>query len=349
MRVDFPGLLREPLPSGGTRYRVRVEGNKARRITLSVTPEHPDFAEHYYAARRGVKLAKADPIEAERPQSLAWLISLYEDHMSVQVSANMLSPLTYKQRAHILKRLKNAYGAKPMQMGRVHVVNLRDSLAHTPGAADNTVKTVRAMFAWAVQRGIVPENPADGVGKINPGGKGAKPWTTADLRRYLSAHPRGTMAHRYLTLLTFTACRISDAVWLGSDQVDNDGGEAWLEWQPVKAGSSFVSIPMLPPLAEAVDGLEGPFIRRESGDPFTSPEGLRNRLQKWVRQAGLADRSSHGVRKAAATLLSENGATEHQIMAVLGHSSPRTSEVYTRSAQRRRLARDGLSGLSIDW
>ena len=50
MRVDFPGLLVERHRNGRLRYRVRVEGDKARRIPVP-PPDDPDFAHHYHAAR----------------------------------------------------------------------------------------------------------------------------------------------------------------------------------------------------------------------------------------------------------------------------------------------------------
>ena len=61
MKIDLPGLLKEMLPSGNYRYRVRVEGNKARRIRLHVGPDHEDFLIHYQAARRGVEMFPDNP------------------------------------------------------------------------------------------------------------------------------------------------------------------------------------------------------------------------------------------------------------------------------------------------
>ena len=53
MLVNLPGLLRERNRNGTPRWRVRVEGDKARRITLPVGPDDPDFRNHYEAARAG--------------------------------------------------------------------------------------------------------------------------------------------------------------------------------------------------------------------------------------------------------------------------------------------------------
>lgn len=63
MKIKYPGLLCERLPSGAVRYRVRVEGDKARRIPLSVAPDHPHFVELYLAARAGLRLDPQAPAE----------------------------------------------------------------------------------------------------------------------------------------------------------------------------------------------------------------------------------------------------------------------------------------------
>ncbi|MCE3248703.1 MAG: integrase family protein, partial [Geminicoccaceae bacterium] len=48
--------------------------------------------------------------------------------------------------------------------------------------------------------------------------------------------------------------------------------------------------------------------------------------------------SAHGLRKAGATIAAENGATEHQLMAIFGWDSPKQAALYTRAANRRKLA-----------
>ncbi len=352
MKVNYPGLLKEPLPSGKTRYRVRVEGEKHRRISLSLTPDHPDFTEHYYAARRGVRLKDVEPLEAEVKHSFAWLTHQFESHMKKMVAAGQLSSLTLKQRTHSLKVARHRFGSKSMMMRRINVINMRDRLSAKPGAADNIVKALKAMYAWAIERGLLSENPAAGVAKINPGGEEAIPWTVKNLRQFTKTHQPGTMAHRYITLLAFSACRIGDAIWLGSENIFEEEDEEfplWLNWQPTKRNSVPVSLPLLQPLAEAIDGIVGPFIVTPSGHPYSSTDSLSNRMRKWCKEAGLEGYSSHGVRKAAGSILSESGASQYEIMAIHGHTSARTSEIYTRGAQRRNLAKSGLLKLKIDW
>lgn len=62
---------------------------------------------------------------------------------------------TLKGRRTNLNRICQEYGDKPMLMNKANVLNLRDSMADRPGAADNTVKTLKAMYSWALEPEIV--------------------------------------------------------------------------------------------------------------------------------------------------------------------------------------------------
>ena len=62
------------------------------------------------------------------------------------------------------------------------------------------------------------------------------------------------------------------------------------------------------------------FLVTEFGKPY-SVAGFGNRFRDWCDQAGLKHCSAHGLRKALATELANNGATAHEIMAVTGHQS----------------------------
>lgn len=359
MRVDFPGLLIERNRNGSPRYRVRVEGQRTRRVTIPVGPDHEDFANHYYAARAGEIWEPDHPRVTER--SLDWLVRRYIEFLEKMVAAGQMARATLNQRRSVLTRVcdftdedGDRYGDCDMDAPSSAFVEIRDAWADTPGAADNMIKSVRAVYAFAVERGDIPHNPAAGIAAINRNPRGgAAPWTAADLRAFRETHPKGTTAHLWLTLHAFTACRIGDAIWLGRDQERIRNGQVYLEWQPRKKGSAFVSIPMLPQLFEATRAATviGPaYILSEKGKPFTSTEALRVRVQRWCATAGLSGRSSHGIRKAVGDLMAESGASQHQIMAVMAHTEARTSEIYTKGVQRRVLAADGMHALAeLDW
>lgn len=105
-----------------------------------------------------------------------------------------------------------------------------------------------------------------------------------------------------------------------------------------------VEIPIVSVLQEAIDA--GPtgdlaFLRTEFGQPFTA-NGFGNRFRKWCDDAKLKGLSAHGLRKAAAARLADLGCTEHQIMAITGHQTSKEVSRYTKSANRRRLAKQAM-------
>ncbi len=348
VKVEYPGLLREVLPSGAVRYRVRVAGKRKKRIRIFVTPGHKDFGEHYHAARAGVQLPPPVEIEDVTTRgSVAWLVLKYLAHLEREVDARQKSPKTLKDRRPHLMRLSNELGEHPVSgMPAAAIIKLRDDMIETPAAADSFVKAVRAMFVWAIDRGHADRNPAIGLKRIDAGKGGATPWTVEDLRQFAARHPAGTTPHLCLTLLLFTGCRIGDAAILGRQHETTKDGMRALAWQPRKKGSAPVSLPMLDPLYDATRAakVQGrTYLLNAWGQPFATPDSLGGMFRKWCRQAALSDRSAHGVRKGLASLLVELGATEYQAMAILAHTEPKTSAIYTRGAERWRLSREGMS------
>ncbi|NHF72707.1 tyrosine-type recombinase/integrase [Paracoccus sp. 12-3] len=109
----------------------------------------------------------------------------------------------------------------------------------------------------------------------------------------------------------------------------------------------------LPPLQSAIRAqtVVGPtYLLNGHGQPFASKSAFGNKFRDWAQDAGLTDRTPHGIQKAAAELLALHGASQYHIMAIHGHSNAKTSEVYTRGADRDRLAEQAMEKLAgLDW
>lgn len=349
MRLNRPGLLREKMRSGAIRWRVRVAGNKTKRILLNLTPDHPQFSEHYHAARQGIQLEA--PISAEDAaikSSIGWLVAKYQTHLDQQLSAGQLKKDTVRYRKNHTNTLRNHYGEYAIGIPTGKLIELRDTMADKPSSADTFVKSMSALYTWACDRGHALANPATGIKRIAPKSKGARAWTVDDLQKYRKTHKDGSMAHLYLTLLMFTACRIGDAVALGRTNEFKKNGNVWLKWDTEKSNAPEMNIPMAAPLYRATRAqiVQGPtYILNAYGQPFASKDALSNRFSKWIAQAGLEGLSSHGVRKAAGSLMAEAGVSQHAIMAIHGHTEAKTSEIYTRAAERETLAKVGMEAL----
>ena len=69
------------------------------------------------------------------------------------------------------------------------------------------------------------------------------------------------------------------------------------------------------------------YLLNQLGQPFASGSAVGNKFRKWVAEAGLKDRSPHGIRKAAGELMALEGASQYHIMADHGPTQAKTSEL----------------------
>ena len=169
-----------------------------------------------------------------------------------------------------------------------------------------------------------------------PKSDGFPVWTEEHVAAFHKRWPIGTRERVWLDVLLYTGLRRGDAVRLGRQHVRNDIGTLKTE----KSGFAIeVTLPILPVLDETLKA--GPcgdltFIVGADGRAFVK-EAFGNAFREACRKAGVPG-SAHGVRKLAATTMVNNGATVAELEAVFGWTGGRMASLYTRSADRRRLA-----------
>lgn len=108
------------------------------------------------------------------------------------------------------------------------------------------------------------------------------------------------------------------------------------------------TLPILPELAEELGKLPADrmlFITQERHDKPYAVASLGNWFRDRCNEAGVPG-SLHGLRKAGATRLANAGATEWEIAAYLAHTDTTQAKVYTKRANRSRLADSGFAKLS---
>lgn len=340
---------------GNVRLYVAVPGR--RKIRIREEPGTEAFWAAYTTALKGEDPAGTDPAPKparRQPAPPGSLRQLCQQYMA-SPEFKALAGSTKSVRRNLLDAIcRSTIGDKtrgdlphaPMEPRDVR--RLRDEHADKPDGANGRVKALRQMFAWAVEAGAARHNPAIGVPYLKTSGDGFHTWTVAEVRQFQAAHPPGTKAHLALSLLLYTGVRRCDAVFLGRQMIRPDGSsQPWLHFTETKGRDQKRkdrAIPVLPQLQAAID--TGPaghmtFLVTEFGKPFTAA-GFGNRFRKWCDEAGLTHCSAHGLRKAGATIAAENGATEHQLMAIYGWDSPKQAALYTREANRRRLAGEAM-------
>src|SRR3984893_3423239 len=321
---------------GNVRIYLRRKGQP--KIRLTQVPGTAAFETEYQRAFSGeLKLPKSQHTAAT-PGTMRWLCEQYYASAAFQ----SLAESTRKVRRGILEEIcQRAGNFRYAMMGTPHVAKLRDEKAAFPEAANNRVKALRQVFTWAnsPEYGYATKNPARDVAKLrstNP--DRIRAWSEADAARYEARHPRGTKARLAFDLLLYTGVRRSDVVRLGP-QMERDGK---LVFNEIKGSARIVKaheLPILPPLRQSIDDTQIGhlvYLVTAFGRP-RSAKAFGNWFKKRCREAGLEHLSAHGLRKLGAQRCAEAGASEHQLMALFGWSTPQQAALYTRKASRAKL------------
>lgn len=324
----LPHLSRECTCRGRMVWYFRID--KGPRIRLPDDYGTPEFIAAYNAALAG---RPAPQNRALAPKgTLAWLIGRYREGSAWAG----LSEATRYQRQRIFVGIMAKAGqerfadvtAKAIRQGR-------EDRAATPFMANNYLRAVKGLFAWAVEAGYLDDNPAAGVSEIAVRTKGHAPWSADDVRRYEARWPSGTRERVWLHVLFYTGFRLGDACTVGWQHV-RDG---WITLRAEKTGE-VMEIPVLRPLAVTLAA--GPtadlaWICHAHGRPFVK-EAFGNAFRDACRAAGITGKSAHGLRKALASTAAEMGASEEWLQAWFGWQSNRMSSIYTRAASKKAMA-----------
>lgn len=141
---------------GRVRYRIRKPGMPSR--TIKADPTSKAFRDAYNAYLDG-----AEPVTAPK-NSFEWLVGEYLHNLQRMVKNGQAAPATYKQRRLQLGKIskdngdRDAFALTPKAVRRII-----GELAATPAVANNVLKSLRAMYKWAVESGMTDINPTMGV------------------------------------------------------------------------------------------------------------------------------------------------------------------------------------------
>ena len=347
MKLQIKYVVEDMDRHGNVRIYVRRNGRKVR---LHTEPGTPEFVVEYRAALATFDgTDKPQTIQPAAPRSLRWLC----EHYYGSAEFKGLDDRTRRVRRAILDRLcasaskqgGTPHGQKPYaRMEPRHVRAMRDERAEAPEAANAIVKALRQVFKWASEAGHAETNPARDVPYLKPNNpEGFHTWSIEEVEQFRARHPIGSKARVALELLLFIGVRRSDVVRLGPQMVKN-GCMCFTEFKGRNRIVKEHNLPILPQLQEVLDAMPSghlAYLVTEFGKPFTAA-GFGNWFRDRCNEAGLQQCSAHGLRKAGATIAAENGATEHQLMAIYGWESPKQAALYTKKANRKRLAASAM-------
>ncbi|MEO9459890.1 MAG: tyrosine-type recombinase/integrase [Lentilitoribacter sp.] len=346
--VNLKHIIEDKDRHGNIRLYYRRRGQQ--KVRLREKPGTKAFLTEYELAKSGkVPMPTQELVRLDKlPEgTFHWLCAQY--YRSPEYLH--LSDRTKKLRQSWLQKMCDRIGSEKYKSFTPRFLKrIRDKYADRPGTADNVVKALRAVFKFAEEYDLIDTNPASGLKKIKRPTKSFHTWTIDEIEQFQAIHAIGTQERLALALYLYTGQRRSDIHRIGPQHV-KDG---WLNLTQFKGRNSDnpteVEIPILPVLQNVIDNTDIgdiSFIKSSLGTPYTA-ESLGNFFRDACDAAGLPHCSGHGLRSGGATLAAENGATSQELMAIYGWKTLQHVELYTRKAQRKKLAGGSMHTINLE-
>lgn len=245
------------------------------------------------------------------------------------------------------------------QLQRSHVVAYIDALARKGFSAKSIASytvSLRRFFGWLDSKGQYP-NIASGVKGPRKMKEGfVKMHLDIDERRRLldAAKERGERDYAIVNLMLRSGLRTIEVSRIDVCDITTRKGVRVLNvWRKGSLGKdSYVVLTeeSYGPIADYLDTREAVlsgsplFVTDGDGhrDGRLTPRRIQQIVKECLRRIGLTTReySPHSLRHTTAVAILEAGGSIFDVQTVLGHSSPETSQIYTRSAEEDRRLRN---------
>jgi integrase len=327
---------------GRIRYRYREKGKPAR--SLPGESGEPRFEAAYADATLGRAKVGRKPT-AVIPRTLRAVF------LEVQRTADWknLDFGTRQNQISIAERFfalpiadghKLLFGAMPVAgLRRGDIKKILGRYTDKPHAGAMVLRLIRKLTVTALDLEWIEADPTYKL-KYRPKLKGHRAWTDAELQAYEAKWQPGTIEYLGYALALYTGQRRGDLAAMRWSAFDGAGIAVVQQktdaplWIPVHPNLAEI-LAITPRRADTI-------LATAYGSPYTR-FGFGNKMAEAIDGAELpAECRLHGLRKSAGRCLAEAGATTRQIMAVLGHKSLSEAEHYTREAEQKRLAQQGM-------
>lgn len=331
----YPKHVSEFRDRHGT-IRVRYRRTGHATYYFRAKPFSRDWWEEYEACVRGEVAPRVQPgRERIIPGSVADLISRY--YSSPDWLGGMNDQSRHKARAIIDRMRENLGDAAANSITYAECAAILAKMADRPHAANRFRKLMRRVWDEGMRLGMVATNPWALTKGMREDGPGFHCWTEAEIRQFQNHWPVGTRQRLALELMLLTAQRGGDARTLGPQHRKGDVFE--LVQGKTRKPLVLQIVPELATVLDATPSGHLAYLVTEYGKPF-SVRGFGQWFARACDAAGLPHCRAHGLRKAAARRLAENGATAPQIKSWTGHKSDREVQRYIEAASQAKMNAD---------
>jgi integrase len=313
---------------------------KGPRIRLPDDPTSEPFRDAYAKAMASYGAAPVTTVKKDAAGTLGALIESYLRGGAYTGLAEMSKP-GYMSRLNAMREEHGHRSVVGLTKERIKKAFL-ESLTDRPAAQLDTLKKLRILIKHAIDENLLQHDPSVGIKR--PKQKEVRAWTDAEMAAFERRWPVGTKQRTAYALMLSAGTARVDVHRITWKQIDIDS----VGYTRHKSGVA-VDIGITADLRKALDAAPREHltvINTAFGKPFTI-DGFSGFMRDAIKAAGLPlDCKPHGLRKTLGRLLADAGATAHDIMAALGHTTLAQAEKYTREADRRRGARRAVVKLN---
>jgi integrase len=351
---DYPNTSSFEDRHGKTRYRVKCQ---RKWVSLPGEPHSGKFDAAFQAAIMG----QPRPAEIVRLQTASHPESLKAAYRLLQETGEWkeLDQKSSRRYTLLIERMlslpvegKIVIGDGPVaDLKRQHVKKILAKFSDTPHMEKIALICLRKLIMVAIEEEWITADPSYGMKRV-PTTDGHKAWPADLMAAYEERWKIGTRQRTAYALGLWLGNRISDVARLAFDdytikRVMIDGtmreieGFEFVQFKGRKRGKK-IFLPLTPALEDALRPIwkeSGPILTSERTKRGYTDVSLSVRFGEWCHNAGIPPGySMHGLRKALGVKLAEADATTREIMEMLGHSNIAYAELYSREADRIKLA-----------
>jgi len=319
------------------RYRPRGQQQKAVALgaypAVSLSMARQRAGEVVAAAKRGVNLIEVEERETAAQRAAEAkarpLSEIANAYLETVKHLRSWRDIESRTRCHIIPKLGNkAVG----EVTRTDLVDFLDRLEREEGLRHQVNRcraTLRAIFAYAIERELVTVNPIVGVSKRKVETPRERTLTADELIALWQAIEKlPELSRAFFRVVLLTGARRNEVGRMSWSELDLDAGLWRLPAERNKSGRAF-EIPLTRPVIETLQALPrvGPMVFALDGK---RPMSLHQLIERVRRDAGLLDVRLHDLRRTLRTGLAELGVTFEVAERVLNHAMPGIQAVYNR-------------------
>ena len=209
-----------------------------------------------------------------------------------------------------------------------------------PMTINRALASISTFYAWAIDEGLVNQNPASGVKPVKQEKLAPKSLDRREQLALMRAVQRSKKA-RDITLVTLflhTGIRVSEACSLTIDDVVIRERSGWLT--VLGKGSKVRNVPLNATVRAALTAwlevrgeIRGPLLTSQKGGGLT-PRAIEHLVSKYAGEAQLEGVTPHSLRHTFCKSLIDSGESIDRVAVLAGHSNLNTTSRYTRPSDR---------------